>query len=131
LLVPQLETTANGVVVMQPPCTGSRECRKHADVLELGADLKPQNRASWSQRVSADLVWDFQCGAVHCAALAANFGSRTRIQLLTTAAATRAPTASHKAVPSSSVAPLFSGSVRAILAAPELAALEAVRVGQN
>src|SRR5690606_19443053 len=96
LLVPQLETTANGVVVMQPPCTGSRECRKHADVIELGADLKPQSRASWSQRASADLVWDFQCGAVHCAALAANFGNRTRIQLLTTAAANRTPTASHK-----------------------------------
>lgn len=131
LLVPQLETTDGSIVVMQPPCTGSRECRKHADVLELGSDLKVQSRVSWSHRANADLVWDFQCGAVHCAALAANFGNRTRIQLLTTAAGTRTPAVSHKPDPGGNLAPLFSGSVRAILATPELAALEAVRVGQN
>lgn len=129
LLVPQMESTATGVVVMQPPCIGTRDCKKHADALELGSELKPHTRLQWSQRASADLVWDFQCGPANCAALAANFGSRTQIQLLTTAAATRTPLASHKTA--TSPQPSVSGAIRAVVGTQELAALEAVHVGSN
>lgn len=129
LLVPQLETTATGVVVMQPPCAASRDCKKHADVLELGPELKPQSRLAWSERAGADLVWDFQCGPVNCAALAANFGSRTQIQLLTTTAASRTAIDTHKA--SDTAATSINGSIRALLSIDELAGLAATRVGRN
>lgn len=127
LLMPQVETTSAGVLVMQPPCTGSRECKGHADVLELNAALEPQSRLSWSERSHADLVWDFQCASVNCAALAASFGSRTAIRVLTTAAAKRAMVDTHKASPP----PTVAADVEAILRSDELADLDAATLGSG
>lgn len=125
LVVPQVETTATGVVVMQPPCDASTDCKGYADALELGPELSPRTRLTWSERADADLVWDFQCGSVNCAALAANFGNRTNIAVLTTAAAERAPINSH----ANTRRPAPQATVQALIASEELAALDAARLG--
>lgn len=128
LLVPQVESTSAGLVVMQPPCVEGRECKGHADVLELNTELELQSRLSWSHRTQADLVWDFQCGPVNCAALTANFGSRTSIQVLTTAAAKRTVAGSHKPSPAATTAP---ANITALLRSEELAALDAATLGNG
>lgn len=125
LVMPQVETTSAGVLVMQPPCSGSRECKGYGDVLELTPDLEPQSRLSWSERSHADLVWDFQCAAVNCAVLSASFGSRTAIRVLTTAAAKRAVVDTHKASPP----PAVTANIEAILRSDELADLDAATSG--
>lgn len=123
--LPQLEATARGLVVMEPPCVDARACSEHADVLELTSELVPQTRLTWPGRTRADLVWDFQCGPSNCAALAATYGNRTTIEVLTTAAATRTPINGHK----SKKEQRFRGNLEAVAKVDELAALAVSHAG--
>lgn len=127
LQLPQLETTSTGLVVMEPPCLDRRTCVDHADVLELSRDLQPKTRLTWPERLKADLVWDFQCGANNCAVLTASSGPQTTIEVLTTAAANRTPLNALKA---RSPQP-FKGTLQAVAQTDELAALAVTPLGEG
>jgi hypothetical protein len=125
--LPQLEATATGLVVMEPPCVDRRTCVDHADVLELSRDLQPKTRLTWPERLKADLVWDFQCGANNCAVLTASSGAQTTLEVLTTAAANRTPLNALKARSPQH----FKGTLQAIAPTDELADLDVTPLGEG